>query len=1422
MSITNDENLLDERERKEEGTLLAELQPLSATDQADTTFSGDTTVQKETTSTPAGKFPGQGGEGTSSSVDISDKDNEAQMWAEYNNWKDIGKAENPRLSLITTGSIWGKDENLTAQRESAKEAWYLKYYGMTPYQYEQLKDTRKEKYDNYSAQGVNDTFRNLADLGAGATTDWLMDYIGVLPGMGGLDNYYDKKTKSKTGLMQGARKMLSIVVPSILSGGKVQEQLGKLPADMPKYQKRLIAMGAFSTQEAAVIGLSDVGEDDNALRALNDFFPGVFGPKGTLPIPDWAKTLDSDSPRVRKYKNMFDTAGLSAIGTTLGAFIQIKGGQKTMGWMKDLDETATTYKQQSIVKEADIEKLLKIQEIDTQLSLGSDNISSGMQARLIDERMRLMSELDQIDDLDAALDSLDDGFASERTTAADAKRASGADPTEFDPDVTPVLDEAGNARQSLPPGNVARNMADTAAIKTGVSSGDPAPVLSEAMRAKGLMVGSTSRDAIMGVAEQARDAGRFNALVDGFRFSSKQMNETAWAIYKDIINPEMSVDDVRRLFAENKDTKNFLLGRFKVEYINEEQARAAAFALRDLSDRFLGRKIAESSARVMDTLGREASTIAETLQQLQPFVDDPRAMDLIIDKMLFLLDEYALNKYISGSSLRYKNWFDAIPEDKPIGEAIEILSKEFKTAENAIHAKNLKLTEELKNLADTNPMAMRPLIDAFAHTDGDVDSLAKLMRWAGEQVTPTGMLKSPDPQQMNLFTRSAWGVIYNNVLSGVSAFRAGVGNTSQLILKPITGLLGHGLWGFADDFEGFKRTMYYNGAVFETNKRALDNAFTMMKKAHNDAGFMTKSYRKDFVFKEDKAWEIMEDMRGVWESQGDMGKVYQYDMAKAMLDMSKMKALRYGMTGMVFTDVFSQTHLAHYLSRSRAYDDVFNEFGFADWTKIHKAEKMHYDAMFDADGLIKDDALKAIQGELALNLDDKMASWINQATTAYPVSKFMLMFPRTGSNYVRNALSWTPLGGIPGLTKYGKTIWAKTDDDIARALAEHGIDMATTPNAKVLFQNLRAEYTGRLAFSGLLTKSLWDYAMAGNITGNGHYNKARRAKERDQLGFAPKSINIGGKWISYKGIVGVDPVLSILGDLAYYARDLDQAFAEDALAKVMWTLSATFLNETPLTSLEPLIAAQSGNLSRFNSIIANATRAMIPQSGALGVMSNAITSTQKDIESSIPKYVANKIPIASSFLPEQRDFWTGEPLNDIQNPVLRILNSISPIKISGTQEPWRQWLLTTGWDGLGRLKMDSSGSYEYSEVEREFIYKRLGEMQLYKKLIPLMNDKELSKQTGLLRSHRVQGGDLDNDKIKLKTQKLPIFDKIDKIVKDAQILAEAQFLAERKDVQNTIDVQRAVDAEMNRGDVQAASDLQKKELETRKLLQMAK
>ncbi len=1407
--------LVDWDNIEDEEIVKEDVPSITATEQAGQQVNPQTTAtptRPQQEPIPEGRFPNP--KSGHSAVDLSKKVNRDKMWEEYNEWYTLG-----RKGRHNPFNPYGDStpEEIT-QREGLRDQWFLKYYGMTHEENAAREKQLKEKYAN-PLLNISEKFRALTSYSAGATSDWVMDAVGTVPGLSGLDDYYDKVTKDPDPGRQGLREMIAIVVPSILAGGKAVDLTQKLPQGMTKLQRTLASAGIFSATEAAVIGLNDAGEDHNALRALADYFPGVFGPEGRWPIPDWAKTLDSDSPKVRKYKNMFETTPLAIAGTVLGAYIRIRGGKRTMEWMEPLDEAATTYKQTEVVKEADVEKLIRIQEIDTQLSLGSENVSRRVENLLISERESLVQELDKVDDLNTALDALDRNATKERNIAAINKIQNSTPEQlqlEFDPDIIPITE--GNKRQSVPAGNIARNMADTTAIKTGVSEGDPAPVITEAMRAKGLMVGSTSRDAVLGVAEQARDTGRFNALVDGFRFSAKQMNAAAWDIYTSIIAAER-MDEVRDLFLSNKDTKSMLLGRFQVEYINEEQARAAAFAMRDLTDRYLGREIAQSSARVMDTLGRESATLAETIQKLQPFTDDPKAMDLIIDKMQFLMDEYALNKYISGWQLRNKNWFDQVPPGE-LDTVIDRLQKEFRSAENAIHAKNLKFTETLQKLAKENPLAMRPLVDAFAHTNGDVDSISKLMKWAGDQVTPTGMIKSPDPEQLNLFARSAWGVIYNNVLSGISAFRAGVGNTSQLILKPITSILGHGFWGFTDDFEGLKRSFYYNGAVFETNRRALKDAWEMMKKANKDPEFMMKAYRKDFVFKDDKAWDILGDMREVWEQEGNLGKVLQYDMAKSMKDMAKLPYLRYGMTGMVFSDVFSQTHLAHYLSRMRAYDDVFSEFGFADWKKIELAEKKHYAEMFDSNGIITDKALKSISGEVSLNLDDGLSTWINKGTTAYPIAKFLFMFPRTGSNVVKNALSWTPISAIPGINKYSKTLWARTDDEIARALAEHGIDMATTPNARTLFENLRAEYTGRIAFSSILTKVMWDYGMSGNIRGNGHYNASRRTKERDQLGYEPKTIQIAGKWVSFKGIIGVDPILTILGDLSYYARDLDQSLLEDWQSKLMWTIAATFLNETPLQGLEPLVAAANGDMSGWARLTANSARAMIPMSGALGVLSNAITSTQKDIQADVVKYVQNRTPIASSFLPEQKDFWTGDPLNDIDNPFLRILNALSPIKISGTDEPWRKWLLTTGWDGLGRLKQHSDGSRDYTPEEREEIYGYIGEMKLYKKLIPLMKNKAYQKQIGQLRYHRAHGDDTAEDAVQLKSRLLPLFREIDKIVRVAQKEAEMMFMENNPGFRRATLSQQQANKQMKQGNVPGAIQTQKEAQETRQLLQM--
>ena len=1359
-----------------------------------------------------------------SSVDLTQGNNEDTMMNEYREWYYLGRDR--KFGIFP----YNKPE-FQEERNQLREKWYQKYHGMNYDEYlEGKRDNAKTIYGHSpNLKGVADqldqNFQALSVPGL-AYADFANDALGtVVPGYDKIDDRWDAKTKLDNPLYQNMRKILSIVLPAIHAGAATSKTLAARGVNnYPWLAKHLTRLGAFGLADGAVTVLSDTSEDHNAARFVADMLPGVFGPKGRVPLPSGWVTLDSDSPAVRKQKNFYESTVLSTIGTIIGAFVDGRSAIKTkVDFIEPLDAKSAAYKQLELFKESNPDDLIELQRLNTLVSSGKLNRQTERQ--IMDEIMNLEAKLGMDRGLEARLQRQESKFTAEQDAAARRKLAA-MDEVEqlelgFDGDITPGIgDPASEVRQSVPPANVARNMADTTAIKNGTSEGDPAPIMTEAMREKGLMVGNTSRDAVMGVAEETRDIGRFNAVVDGIRYSAKQMNAAAWDIYTSIIAAE-NLDDVKALFYENRDVKNFLMGRFKVDVMNEEQARAAAFALRDLTDRFLGREVSEASARVMDTLGRESATLAESIQQGAGYVDESRVMDLIIDKMQFLLDEYALNKYLSGWSLRNKNWFDQVPP-KELDTVIEQLTKEFTDAENAIHARNLRFTETLKETKKLKPHFLRPLVDAYAHTNGDVDTLIKLNKWAAQQVSPMGMIKSPDPKEMNLFAKSAWSVVMNNVLSGLSAFRAGVGNTYALVMKPITAVLGHGIWGTTDGFEGLKRTVYTYGSIYETNRRALHDGFQMMKKAHKDPEMMIKAYRKDFTFQADKKWDIMEQMRGAWETEGNYGKVMQFDAASLLRDLGRHPAMRYGMTGLVFPDAYTSTMLAHWLSRVKAYDDVFSEFGFADWTKIHAAEAQHYKNFFDSNGVIKDDVLRSIAGEIQLNLDDGLANWLNKGTNAYPITKFLAMFPRTSSNYIKASASWTPLSLIPGFNKYSKTIYARTQDDIAQALAEHGIDMATTPNARVIFENLRAEYTGRLAFSTLLVGTLHQYAMGGNIRGNGNYNASRRKKERDNFGYEPKTINIGGKWVSYKGLWGIEQVLSIIGDIAYYSKDLNEPAMANWEGKLAWTLASSFLNETPLQGFEPLIAATNGDMTGWNRLIANTARSFLPLSGGAGVLANAIDGAQKNLEGEVTEYIANRLPGFKNQLPDQIDLWTNTALNDVDNPFLRILNAMSPIKVSGTREPWRVFLERIQYDGLSRLKKDSTGSYDYTPDEVEWIMRDIASRLPYKFVEKLMKDESLTNSVEDLGAHRTTNTDLQNEKVVLKKKYLPIYKALDAFLRNEQKISEQNLLAQRPDIAETIQNQQMVNSLMKKGDVEGAAQIQKRDLETQQLLQMAK
>ena len=431
------------------------------------------------------------------------------------------------------------------------------------------------------------------------------------------------------------------------------------------------------------------------------------------------------------------------------------------------------------------------------------------------------------------------------------------------------------------------------------------------------------------------------------------------------------------------------------------------------------------------------------------------------------------------------------------------------------------------------------------------------------------------------------------------------------------------------------------------------------------------------------------------------------------------------------------------------------------------------------------------------------------------------MFPRTLTNNMRLMSSWTPIAAIPGLSKYGDTIWAETPEQITKAMQRHGISM-DDPSAMTIFENLRTEYKGRLAFSGMLVGGLYSYAMSGNIRGNGSYDPTQRRIDRDQFGFQEKTIKIGDTWVSFKGIPMVDPMLSILGDLAYNVRDMESPLMEDVANKLTWTLSATFLNESVLTGVEPLVAIMNNDLSWFSRYVANTTRIFLPMSGAAGVLSKAIDSTQKDIHDSITHYILNRTPGLSLGLPKQVDIYTGGYLNDIENPVLRVLNALSPIQVSGTSEWWREELRNSGYDGLTLLKRHSSGKYEYTATQREQLNLLIGKQEIYKDIIKVLKKPKYQDQLAELRKHRATNDDLKYDNVRIDGKRLPVFKEIDLIVKRAQLIAEQQLVEDYPNIIESVQDQKIIDSYIEQGKIDEAKEVAEENQDMVELLQMIK
>ena len=101
----------------------------------------------------------------------------------------------------------------------------------------------------------------------------------------------------------------------------------------------------------------------------------------------------------------------------------------------------------------------------------------------------------------------------------------------------------------------------------------------------------------------------------------------------------------------------------------------------------------------------------------------------------------------------------------------------------------------------------------------------------------------------------------------------------------------------------------------------------------------------------------------------------------------------------------------------------------------------------------------------------------------------------------------------------------------------------------------------------------------------------------------------------------------------------------------------------------------------------------------------------------------------------------------------------------------------------------------------------------------MMKNSKYREEIKLLKNHRNNSVDLQNDRLKIDNKHLPIHKAIDRLINNAQKIAEARLLRDRPDIVNVIRSQAVINSAVQQGNIDRAIDVQKDDLDKQKLIQ---
>lgn len=609
----------------------------------------------------------------------------------------------------------------------------------------------------------------------------------------------------------------------------------------------------------------------------------------------------------------------------------------------------------------------------------------------------------------------------------------------------------------------------------------------------------------------------------------------------------------------------------------------------------------------------------------------------------------------------------------------------------------------------------------------------------------------------------------NSILSGPKTpVRAAIGTGLGTIMRPVAAMIGT----IGSDNPTLMRS---NFAAFGGMVEGMGDAWRAAL-----ADFKTYTQRPDgwrgaTVNTKDYEWEALKSFTNQYGSDGDKAAMA---IADSMRYINKLPVFNYSPRIMAATDTFFSQLIGRSRQHQLAYLDAYEKASVngivsdLDFDRIFKQSKIEFEnKVFSADGQITDEMAQfwADEAKLTKELTGFGAAF-EKAFDKAPYLKPFVLFMKTGKNALEMSAKYTPL--LNSFLKESQVIMNKNIGD--PELLQYGIKSQDD------LEIARAVHKGRTAIGFSVISMAGMMALNGNLTGNGPPDKQLRESMK-QFGWKPRSVRIGGNYVSYEPLEPFNSLLSMVADIADGQKVMGDEWVGNWYAKLGYYLAQNVTNKTVFAGLFQLQDILQSNGQRLEAFAGNFVNNQIPLAGMRNELGKLLSPGQRELESGFLESIRNRnlwtdLTGDGGRLPYRYDILNGQPLND-HIPIVRLNNAINPFMINPGTNPTRELLFRSGVDL--KLTFNTGPNNESLEGNPELKSKwqyYIGKQNVEGQLTELFKDRQVVQSIIDMEEDRAANRVYEAD----ETFHVPL---IERVLKDAKQTAWQQMMNDSPDVQ---------------------------------------